>query len=140
MNKETSSRVSTIAAEVLSYEHSTDITVGAGTYNALLEKAKTLAGSCMSQDETAGQVPAHEPNFIERMQIERNELEGRLNKLAAMLAGDKPHNITSKHWELLKQQLIPMSEYLVTLDARIADLKPVPTPDDGFPPSNEDDR
>lgn len=53
-NKETSSRVSSIAATILSCEPATSPTTQ-DEYNSLLAIAKTLAGSALSQDETPGQ-------------------------------------------------------------------------------------
>lgn len=56
MNKETSSRVSSIAAEILQIEPPVaGDAISAGSYNLLLEKAQTVAGSALVQDETPGQ-------------------------------------------------------------------------------------
>ena len=55
MDKETSSRVSSIAGTILNSEPATD-NVPATQYNYLLDQAKTLAGSALSQDETPGQM------------------------------------------------------------------------------------
>lgn len=54
MNKETSSRVSSIASTILSCEPTT-APATPEEYNSLLAIAKTLAGSALSQDETPGQ-------------------------------------------------------------------------------------
>jgi predicted kinase len=67
MNKETSSRVSTIAAEILRREPAQGIAspeANVTAYNSLLEKAKILAGSAMSQDETPGQQPKSDATGI----------------------------------------------------------------------------
>lgn len=53
MNKETSSRVSSIAGDILNVEP-IDRDASKNEFNILLEKAKTLAGSALSQDETPG--------------------------------------------------------------------------------------
>jgi hypothetical protein len=60
MHKETSSRVSSIAAEVMRTGplNPNGTSNAAPLFNKLLEHAKTLAGSCMSQDETPGQAKA----------------------------------------------------------------------------------
>jgi hypothetical protein len=56
MHKETSSRVSTIAAHILNHAPIEPAdSILADRFNTLLIDAKALAGSCMSQDETPGQ-------------------------------------------------------------------------------------
>lgn len=77
MNRETSDRVSSIAARIM--QTHPPITAGdpgpgipfieKRLYDELLADAKTLAGSVMSQDETAGTRP--EETFITRLQRER---------------------------------------------------------------------
>jgi hypothetical protein len=57
MHKETSSSVSTLAAHVLGLKPRTVGDASEEYFNDLLDKAKTLAGSCMSQDETKGPGP-----------------------------------------------------------------------------------
>lgn len=58
MDKETSSRVSTVASHVLKLDKYMDgDTVPASRFNDLLDYAQTLAGSAMSQDQTPGQQP-----------------------------------------------------------------------------------
>lgn len=115
--EETSSRVSSIAAAILSFEPVTG--PNSDEYNDLLEKAKTLAGSCLSQDETPGQEPI---DFLGRLQHEREQLNGRLEKLTNFLATDYPRKASPIQMELLEAQRIHMSEYLAVLDARLADL------------------
>lgn len=89
-------------------------------YEDLLAKAKTLAGSCLSQDETPGQEKA--PNdFLTRLTLERAGLSGKLDALTLFLSrGQIP--VTDRQKELLEAQRIHMSEYLAVLDARLADL------------------
>lgn len=56
MGKQSSSTMSSLAAEVLNTERAQlNDRVTPHRYNELLEKAKRLAGSVMSQDETPGQ-------------------------------------------------------------------------------------
>lgn len=119
-HKETSSRVSTIASDVLRTQ---PLTANHGNlvplFNKLLEHAKTLAGSCMSQDETPGKEPL---DFLGRLHVERNDLAEKLGKLTTFLAGDSFRRLPAIQRELLEAQRIHMSEYLAVLDARLADL------------------
>lgn len=129
MNKETSSRVSTLAAEVL--RTTAPIAVGPNVsggiefiekriYEELLEKAKTLAASCMSQDETPGQEKP-KGDFHSRLKDEREDLDRRLTALNSYLT----HNLgkpNPRHYELLQRQAGAMSEYLVIIDERLADI------------------
>jgi hypothetical protein len=66
MNKETSSRVSSIAARIMRAnlnEQPADVAANL-TFQTLFHDAKILAGSCMSQDETPGQQPGPGPHKI----------------------------------------------------------------------------
>lgn len=59
MNKETSSRVSSIAAEILN-QHTRPANPTPEEYGELFQKARTLAGSALTQDETSvGKIGAH---------------------------------------------------------------------------------
>lgn len=140
MNKETSSRVSTLAAEIMQTHG--PITVGPITvghvgnggpgiefierriYDELLAKAKTLAGSCMAQDETAGQEPE---TFLHRLKKERANLSGKIDALTLFLQRGAP-GTSELHRHLLESQLAAMSLYLKTLDLRIQDLALQPQP------------
>ena len=64
MSKETSSRVSTLAAEIMRTPHINENEPNASLYNSLVNQAKTLAGSCLSQDETPGQAAKSEAHGI----------------------------------------------------------------------------
>jgi hypothetical protein len=119
MNKETSSRISHIAGVIMAAKADGNETPD--DFARLLQDAKRLAGSCMSQDEHAGQVPKHEPDFRERLKIEREELDERVTKLAKFMTDGAP-GTTPLHKEMLGRQLIAMSEYLVVLDERLTDL------------------
>lgn len=118
--EETSSRVLTIASEILQREPAQRTDIATLAYNALLENAKTLAASYLSEDETPGQ--AIVKTFLDRLHEERDDLAEKLEKLTEDLAGDKFNIIWTTQRILLKQQRIFMSEYLVVLDARLADL------------------
>jgi Fe-S cluster assembly ATPase SufC len=137
MHKETSSRVSTIAANILQREPARGIAspeANYTAYNALLEKAKILAASCMSQDETPGQ--AIDKSFIDRLRDERSDLSQKLEKLGTYIGKGFP-GASERQKEMLVRQGTHMSEYLAVLDERIADLQisersaPVESDDDG---------
>jgi hypothetical protein len=63
MNKETSSRVSTIAAVIMNVDQPLPMVERSPGRFCQHASMQTLAGSCMSQDETAGQAPE---TFIDR--------------------------------------------------------------------------
>jgi hypothetical protein len=139
MHKETSSRVSTIAANILQREPARGIAspeANFTAYNALLEKAKILAASCMSQDETPGQQPPNYLSFLDRLHEERNDLAEKLEKLGTYIGKGFP-GASERQKEMLVRQGSIMSEYLAVLDERIADLAisersaPVESDDDG---------
>lgn len=119
MNKETSSRVSTIAAKIMRAKPRNMGNTEDQHFNELLEDAKTLAGSCMSQDETPGRAPE---TFIDRLQRERDDLDDRLGKLVDFLNKGAP-GATPRHIQMLGEQNRCMSEYLEILDERLSDLK-----------------
>jgi hypothetical protein len=116
MNKETSSRISHIAGVIMNAKADGNETPD--DFARLLQDAKRLAGSCMSQDETAGQEPK---TFIDRLKDERAALDERVTKLATFMTNGAP-GTTPLHKEMLGRQLIAMSEYLVVLDERLTDL------------------
>lgn len=121
-NKETSSSVSSLAAHVLAMEPSTDTTVIlSARFNALLENAKTLAGSALSQDETPGQGTKPAGDFLSRLKDEREELDARLRALNSYLTHN-PEHPTPRHRQMLQAQAGHMSEYLAVLDERLADI------------------
>jgi hypothetical protein len=118
MHKETSSRVSSIAANVLSFEPVTGPM--SEEYNELLSMAKTLAGSCMSQDETPGQAkPAGD--FRTRLKDEREDLDRRLTALNSYLMHNPGHP-SPRHNAMLTEQARLMSELLAVIDERICDI------------------
>lgn len=114
MNKETSSRVSTIAARIMRMtpEETND--------PDLLTAAKTLAASCMSQDETPGQEkPAGD--FLSRLKDEREELDRRLTALNSFLTHN-PGKPSVRHNLMLVEQARLMSELLAVIDERLCDI------------------
>lgn len=118
-HKETSSRVSSIAANILNMGEQATTIPNHDLFNALLRDAKSLAGSCMSRDETPGQEPI---DFLGRLKHEREQLNSRLEKLTNFLATGYPRKASPIQMELLEAQRIHMSEYLAVLDARLADM------------------
>lgn len=124
MNKETSSRVSSIAANVLQMDALTPTGPDdkiTDEFNNLLIDAKILAGSALSQDETAGTRP--EETFLTRLQRERDDLDDRLGKLVDFIHGDKFETLTHRHRVMLDEQNRLMSELLAVLDERLCDLQ-----------------
>lgn len=122
MDRETSSRVSSIASNILQREPAQGIAspeANVSAYNSLLADAKILAGSCLSQDETTGQEPI---DFIGRLKHERAQLSDRLDKLTNFIASEGFRKLAQVQKELLEAQRIHMGEYLHVLDTRLADL------------------
>lgn len=123
MDKETSARVSTIAAGILDSKPVIEDGISARDYNHLLEAAKTLAGSCMSQDEHPGQEPE---NFYDRLKRERAQLSGRIDALNLMTQRGFPGVADDQQRELLECQLETMRVYYSILGMR---LKHIAEPD-----------
>lgn len=65
VNKQSSSMLSSIAAQVLSSEAVGAITLADGSTLSFEEAARKLAASVLSQDETPGQAPTSEPELAE---------------------------------------------------------------------------
>lgn len=121
MSKETSSRVSGIAAKIMRHEPATPQTLSVGSFNELLGDAKILAGSCLSQDETPGQQQP-KGDFLSRLKDEREDLERRLIALNSYLAHNPGHP-NPRHNAMLTEQARLMSELLSVLDERLSDLE-----------------
>lgn len=123
MNKETSSRVSSIAGEILNVEP-IDRDASKNEFNILLEKAQTLAGSALSQDKTPGQETAA-GDFFTRLKDEREDLDRRLTALNSYLNSPIGHKetVTPWHRKMLEEQSRLMSDLLAVLDERIADIE-----------------
>lgn len=121
MNKETSSRVSTIAARIMREQPTELQQVQPGSYNTLLAEAKTLAASCMSQDEHPGQAPRHEPSLVDRLLTEREALQEKHEKLLLFLDGGAT-GASAMQRHLLSLQLCAMTNYGDALDRRLEDF------------------
>jgi hypothetical protein len=128
MHKETSSRVSSIAARILNTHQVSVVTdprpgipfIEKRLYDDLLNDAKTLAASCMSQDETPGQEkPAGD--FHSRLKDERADLDRRLTALNSYLMHNPGHP-NPRHNAMLQKQAGLMSELLAVIDERLADI------------------
>lgn len=125
MDKETSSRVSSIAAHILKLEPFQPTSdVDAEDYNILLDQAKTLAGSALSQDETPGQTTAP-GNFIDRLKNEHDELTTRVNALKYFLIHNHGGPSLTQR-ALLDVQLLTMGIYQRILKMRLDDLDDEP--------------
>jgi hypothetical protein len=125
MDKETSSRVSSIASTILSLnpvDNTTD--VDGDDYNVLLDQAKILAGSCLSQDETPGQFPTSDgkPGFIDRLKMEHAHLSGALDTLTIFIGHDMP-GVSPYQRDLLTVQHSAMTVYLRVLQMRLTNLE-----------------
>lgn len=127
MDKETSAQVSSIASEIL---HTTaPITAGPDTggmqfierrlYDDLLAKAKTLAGSALSQDETPGRQPT---TFLDRLKMEHAHLSGALDALTIFIGRDMP-GASPHQRDLLTVQHSAMTVYLRVLQMRLTNLE-----------------
>jgi hypothetical protein len=125
MHKETSSRVSSIAARILNTHQVSVVTdprpgipfIEKRLYDDLLNDAKTLAASCMSQDETPGQEkPAGD--FHSRLKDERADLDRRLTALNSYLMHNPGHP-NPRHNAMLQKQARLMSELLAVIDERL---------------------
>jgi hypothetical protein len=93
--------------------------VDGNDYNDLLDHAKTLAGSCMSQDEHAGSAPTGD--FRTRLKNEREDLDRRLTALNSYLMHNPGHP-SPRHNAMLVEQARLMSELLAVIDERICDI------------------
>jgi uncharacterized protein YjiS (DUF1127 family) len=128
MHKETSSRVSSIAARILNTHQVSVVTnpspgipfIEKRLYDDLLNDAKTLAASCMSQDETPGQEKLA-GDFHSRLKNERKDLDERLTALNSFLTHNPGHP-NPRHHSMLREQARLMSELLAVIDERLCDI------------------
>jgi hypothetical protein len=90
-------------------------------YNELLTMAKTLAASCMSQDETPGQEKP-KGDFHSRLKDEREDLDRRLTALNSFLTHN-PGKPSPRHNLMLVEQARLMSELLAVIDERLCDIE-----------------
>lgn len=123
MNKETSSRVSTIAARHIAFDVDNFVGIAEGSTDKVQEfcsDVRSLAASCMSQDETPGQEkPAGD--FHTRLKDEREDLDRRLIALNSYLTHN-PGKPSPRHNLMLVEQARLMSELLAVIDERLCDI------------------
>lgn len=133
MDKETSGRVSSIAARlnhltgdavcVLVHRHDAGpeaADANSPTLESFVDDVQTLAGSCMSQDQTPGQM-APAGDFYSRLKDEHRDLERRVLALNSYLTHNPGHP-NPRHAAMLERQAAFMSEYLAVLGERIGDI------------------
>ena len=124
MNKETSSRVSSIASRYLNYSVG-DLRDDAGQpedhIQTVCDEIQTLAGSALSQDETPGHEPAPQ-DFFTRLKLEYAQLSGMLDALSLFLGRDHPE-ISDDQMALLRAQHSIMLAYKYVLKLRITDIE-----------------
>lgn len=123
-SKETSSRVSTIAAGLTNFSPPDLIAIVDSDEPDIIaehcEKVRTLAACALSQDETPGQEKVS-VNFFDRLKNEREDLDTRLIALNSYLTNNPGHP-NARHRPMLVRQAELMSELLAVLDERICDL------------------
>jgi hypothetical protein len=79
---------------------------------------KTLAGSCLSQDETPGQKPA---TFLDRLKAEHAQLTERHAALTLFLSRHHPE-VSDEQLRLMETQVLAMGVYRLVLEMRLTDL------------------
>jgi hypothetical protein len=128
MDRETSARVSGIASRLLNFTTTDFLAIANGapdykgpTIGGFCDDVRTLAGSCMAQDETPGQEQP-KGDFFSRLKDEREDLDRRLIALNSFLTHNPGHP-NARHYEMLRKQATIMSELLSVLDERIADIE-----------------
>ena len=62
-------------------------------------------------------------NYMDRLQIELDELYTRMEKLGNFLSKPKPENLIEEEWRMLQEQLDTMDKYYNILTARITVAK-----------------
>lgn len=123
MDKETSSRVSTIAGPYVHFGQA-DLQVAMRndqSQSELVTAIRAMAGSCMSQDQTPGQEQP-KGDFYSRLKDEREDLDRRLIALNSYITHNPGHP-SPRHHNMLERQAMLMSEFLAVLDERIADIE-----------------
>lgn len=126
MDKETSSAVSTLAAEFINFRplNLTEI-IDSREPDLLAEfctKVRTLAGSAMSQDQTPGQGEIAD-GFLGRLKKEHSDLSNRYDRLAQFLRSEISGDVSDRQIELLGNQAAAMAIYRNVLQLRIDDLE-----------------
>jgi len=120
MDKETSSRVSSLAAQYLHFGSQDFNAIRSDTdaEDKLATDIRTLAASALAQDETPGQEPA---TFLDRLNAEHGQLIERRRKLVDFLARGAP-GASNEHKMLLDVQVSTMTVYQRVLELRLNDL------------------
>jgi hypothetical protein len=122
MDKETSAHVSSLAAKYLRFEtiQLTEICQDLNGMDprTLCEDIRTLAASCLSQDETPGQ---DEPTLLGRLKIEHAHLSRKLDRLTKFIGAGAPE-VSPMQLQLLSVQHSAMTVYLRVLQMRLTDL------------------
>lgn len=118
MNEQTSSRVSGIAARLLHLSAGTltsEVEKGNSHVINLAEDIRTLAASCLTQDETPGSDEL--APWLSRLQKERAELHERTSKLAEFLGKGAP-NVDDDEKSFMVRQHTYMANYFTVLNQR----------------------
>jgi hypothetical protein len=114
MDRETSARVSSIAARLLEWAKDPN-----DLDDQTLADIKSVAASVLSQDETPGQEPS---TFLDRLKIEHAHLTGKHDALTLFLSHATP-NVSDEQRALLELQLGAMGLYRRLLELRLANLE-----------------
>ena len=124
MDKETSNRVSSIAAKLINITPAMLDTLSSSEkpeLEILCAEIRALAGSALSQDETSGQEP-RVFGFINRLKAEHAHLSEKLDVLTTFIGRGMP-NVSNAQQQLLSVQHGAMTVYLRILQMRLADLE-----------------
>lgn len=124
MDKETSSRVSGLAAAYMQVTGEKLVRMTADDMEGTANDIRTLAGSALSQDQTPGQVTGKAgESFIDRLNREAAELSGRIDALSLFIQrGRMATGVSKLQWAMLTVQLDAMRAYQRILNLRLADL------------------
>lgn len=124
MDKETSARVSTIAAGLTNFRPPDFIEiVDSADPDKVAEhcaNVRALAGTALVQDRTLGQQPA---GFLDRVKAEHANLAAKHDALTLFLDRETPDDISPAHRSLLELQKSSMGIYRRVLEMRIEDLE-----------------
>lgn len=84
-------------------------------YNDAYDKLWSLLGYQVKQ----AWYESTQLSYIERVELELQDLDAKIQKLDAFLVKGKPSNISQEAWDLLQQQLDVMRTYAMILQERI---------------------
>lgn len=122
MDKETSARVSSIASGLLDFRRDDFLAIADSRDNEKIdlhcESVRTLAGTALVQDQTAGQKPT---TFHDRLKIEHANLVGKHDALTLFMSRENP-DVTPTQRALLELQKDAMGLYRRVLEMRLANL------------------